>query len=87
VQTLVSQNPGLVLVWPHCNMATYGSRTEPYAEPFSFVVSSQDTGLLRALNDFIASNKVPYKGTAIPNLGCEAPPWTLAPPANPACQQ
>jgi len=87
VQTLVSQFPGLSLVWPHCNMTTYGNQTRPYAEPFSFVVSSKAPGLLQALNKFIEGRSIPYAGSAVPVLGCEAPPWTSAPPADPACRQ
>ncbi|MGK9237273.1 transporter substrate-binding domain-containing protein [Inquilinus limosus] len=87
VQVLVSQIPGLSLVWPHCNMTTYGGQIRPYAEPFSFVVSSKSPGLIQALNKFIESKSTPYAGSATPDLGCEAPPWTLDPPSNPACHQ
>lgn len=86
VQTLVCQTPGLALVWPHCNMGTYRGRIGAYAEPFSFVVNSQDSGLLGALNAFIQGKKTPYAGTAIPDLGCKTPPWTVAPPPA-ACRQ
>jgi hypothetical protein len=54
-----------------------------YAEPFSFVVRTADTGLVKALNCYI--NGHPYAGAPIPVLSpaCEKPPWTPAP--DPSC--
>ncbi len=85
IQVLSDQSSELALTWPHCNMGRYDNRIEPYAEPFSFVVSSRQTGLLRALNQFIEKNNTPYVGTPVPDLGCKAPPWTQVPSTNPAC--
>jgi len=79
VQTLVCQTPGLTAVWPHCNRVGYDPKTktyQEYAEPFSFVVRSDETELLTALNSYIAGKKPAYEGTAIPDLGCKTPPWT-----------
>ena len=72
----------LATVWPHCNMASDGNG---YAEPFSFVVRSADSGLLKALNCYINSH--PYPGAPIPVLSpnCTKPPWT--PDPDPACSQ
>ncbi len=69
----------LATVWAHCNM---GSDFQAYAEPFSFVVRAESTGLLAALDDYIAKTQAqpaegtPYPGTPIPDLGCPIPPWT-----------
>lgn len=71
----------LATVWPHCNMASNGVG---YAEPFSFVVRSKDTGLLEALNCYISKNE--YEGTPIPVLSppCPTPYWT---PEQKKCSQ
>jgi len=80
IRTLVdTPDQSLTAVWPHCNM---GSDFQAYSEPFSFVVRAESTGLLKALNNYIAMTQSPspayqpYEGTPIPDLGCEAPPWT-----------
>lgn len=86
IQILADRSPELALTWPHCNMGSYNNRIEPYAEPFSFVVSSGHPGLVRALNVFIGKNDTPYAGTPAPELGCKAPPWTQVPSTNPACE-
>lgn len=95
VQGLACASPGqgdcsygeqtLATVWPHCNMASDGNG---YAEPFSFVVRTADTGLLKALNCFIQdTDKNPYPGSPIPVLSpdCPAPPWTPPFKPDPAC--
>jgi len=71
VQSLVCSqaNQALATVWPHCNVA---SDSNAYAEPFSFVVSHADTGLLQALNCFIQNDKT-YEGTPIPAFSCPNP--------------
>lgn len=83
VQYLAGRFPGLVLAWPHCNMTSYDGQIAPYSEPFSFVVSSDRPGVLRALNAFIERGDVPYAGAPIPKLGCKAPPeHGFQPPAH-----
>ncbi|HEX2645397.1 MAG TPA: transporter substrate-binding domain-containing protein [Thermoanaerobaculia bacterium] len=75
----------LATVWPHCNMAGDGIG---YAEPFSFVVRAEDTGLAKALNCFIQDQKnYPYAGTPIPVLSpqCPTPPWTPPFTPDPTC--
>lgn len=59
IETLVQQNPGLELAWVHCTMLSDGSVS---SEPFGFVVRTDSTGLLTALNDYIDNPKVPYEG-------------------------
>jgi hypothetical protein len=66
---------GLTVVWPHCNMTEIAKgEFKPYAEPFSFVVRAESTGLLTALNAYIPKHK--YEGTPNPpSVKCEPPPW------------
>jgi len=53
------QGSGLAPVWQHCNML---SGTRQTREPFSFVVRPASTGLLAALNTYIANPAKPYGG-------------------------
>jgi hypothetical protein len=72
----------LATVWPHCNMAVNEKRAyQPYAEPFSFVVAAADTGLWKALNDYIDKHLDEYEGTPIPipDPPCDDPWWTPKP--------
>lgn len=87
IQTLADRSPTLALTWPHCNMTSHDGRIEPYAEPFSFVVSSAQPGLVRALNAFIDGNRIPYAGTPAPKLGCKSPPWAQTSPSHPVCRR
>lgn len=59
IETLVQQYPDLALAWEHCIMLRDGSIS---SEPFGFVVRSDSTGLLTALNDYIAEPREPYPG-------------------------
>ena len=59
VQYLASQLGGLAVAWPHCNMLADGAEV---AEPFSFVVRSASSGVLDALNRYIADPVRPYGG-------------------------
>lgn len=59
VETLVEQNPGLELAWQHCIMLADGTIS---SEPFGFVVRSDSSGLLAALNTYIAEPRQPYQG-------------------------
>jgi membrane-bound lytic murein transglycosylase MltF len=59
VELLAKRLPGLEVAWPHCNMLADGTNTQ---ESFSFVVRSESTGLLDALNGFIASPDAKYQG-------------------------
>lgn len=83
VQHLARRFPGLAPAWPHCNMTAYEGRIAPYAERFSFVVSSESTGLLQALDAFIDGNGPSYAAGSGPELGCEAAPWTQGRAAGP----
>ena len=59
IETLVQQYPDLELAWEHCIMLSDGSIS---SEPFGFVVRSDSTGLLAALNNYINNPKEPYEG-------------------------
>jgi ABC-type amino acid transport substrate-binding protein len=65
----------LAVVWPHCNMMPDGQQV---TEPFSFVVSPDNSTLLQALDQYIeASKKNPqtaYPGTLPPDLPCKPAP-------------
>jgi hypothetical protein len=66
---------GLTVVWPHCNMTEVAKgEFKPYAEPFSFVVRTESTGLTAVLNAYIPGHK--YEGTPNPpSVKCVSPPW------------
>lgn len=55
---------GLEVAWPHCLMLPDGQLSQ---EPFSFVVRTASTGLLEALNAYIAHPPQPYPGGAGPD--------------------
>ena len=59
IEELIDQHPGLELAWEHCIMLGDGTVS---SEPFGFVVRSDSTGLLAALNQYIADPSVPYQG-------------------------
>jgi ABC-type amino acid transport substrate-binding protein len=59
IEALIDQHPGLELAWEHCIMLRDGTVS---SEPFGFVVRSDSTGLLAALNQYIADPSVPYQG-------------------------
>jgi hypothetical protein len=63
VEYLVAKFGGMKVVWPHCLMMPDGTLA---GEPFSFVVRAQSTGLIAALNAFIAHPSRPYAGGAGP---------------------
>lgn len=56
VQYLVSTLGGLAATWPHPIMQSDGAEV---SEPFSFVVRTLDTGLVEALDRFIATTPYP----------------------------
>lgn len=58
---------GLAVAWPHCNMLADGTGVQ---EPFSFVVRSESSGLLDALNGYIASPDAKYEGASEAVTGC-----------------
>lgn len=59
VELLAQRLQGLEVAWPHCNMLADGT---PAQESFSFVVRRDSTGLIDALNEFIASPGARYQG-------------------------
>jgi hypothetical protein len=67
LKALAERLDGLAVVWPHCNMLADGTGAQ---EPFSFVVRSESSGLLDALNGFIASPDAKYEGASEGVTGC-----------------
>ena len=66
VLALAPKGSGLKVTWTHCNMVEASPNVfQEYAEPFSFVVRSADTGLPAALDRYI-SPQHPYPGTPNP---------------------
>ena len=65
MQYLTAELGGLVVAWPHCIMLADGSEV---SEPFSFVVRAADTGLVGALDRFIAAT--PYPGSSESDPAC-----------------
>lgn len=70
VQYLTGTTPGLKLAWVHCLMLPDG-REVP--EPFSFVARAASTGLLKAINAYIADPRAPYSGGPGTDLPCPPP--------------
>jgi len=54
---LVARYPGLAIAWAHPMMAADGSEK---SETYSYVVLKADTGLIEALNAYIAENRGTY---------------------------
>jgi hypothetical protein len=71
VQYLASQLGGLAVAWPHCNMLADGSEVN---EPFSFVVRTDSSGVLDALNGFISNRVPPYEGRDETDPQCSPEP-------------
>ncbi len=67
VQYLESHLGGLAVAWPHCNMLADGSEAD---EPFSFVVRKDSSGVVDALNRFIANPANHYAGKAETDPQC-----------------
>ncbi|HEX4960432.1 MAG TPA: transporter substrate-binding domain-containing protein [Thermoanaerobaculia bacterium] len=71
IQYLVEKLGGgkaLAVAWTHCNTQRVNGKCQPVSEPFSFVVRHASTGLLEALNRYIASQS--YPGKAPDELDC-----------------
>jgi ABC-type amino acid transport substrate-binding protein len=68
IETLARDFPGLQLAWEHCLMLPDGTIS---SEPFGFVVRTASSGLLPALNSFIADSGVAYPGG--PGSGRDCP--------------
>lgn len=73
VELLAKRLAGLEVAWPHCNMLADGTDAQ---ESFSFVVRRESTGLLDALNDFIASPGAKYQGKPETDPDCVPLPPT-----------
>ncbi len=67
VQYLTGQVPGLKLAWEHCLMLSDGQQVP---EPFSFVARTASTGLVEAINSYVAHPTQPYQGGAGADIPC-----------------
>jgi ABC-type amino acid transport substrate-binding protein len=71
IQYLIEKlGAGLAVAWVHCNEQEDCTET---TEPFSFVVRHVSTGLLEALNAFIANPENKYPGPSDTGLKCCPP--------------
>lgn len=61
IQYLARTLGGLSVAWTHCNTEKVQNDCKQVDEPFSFVVRHASTGLLEALNDYIANQNYPGK--------------------------
>jgi ABC-type amino acid transport substrate-binding protein len=77
VQDLAKRLGKLTAVWEHCNTTADG---EQVPEPFSFVVRAESTGVLGALNDYIATNGKDYE-VPLPNPDIDCVTAPGPPPA------
>lgn len=80
VQDQARRLGGLEVVWTHCNTVENGTQITPVDEPFSFVVRAASSGVLAALDQYIAQPTVPYEGQPAPDLHC-----ATAPPPETSC--
>ncbi|MGI9126100.1 MAG: substrate-binding periplasmic protein [Mycobacterium sp.] len=69
VESILRQYPGLAAKLTHCLMLPGGVLS---AEHFGFVVRAASTGLLEALNGYIAAPGLPYPGGPGSGLDCPA---------------
>ncbi len=67
IDTLAASIPGIEVTWIHCMMLPDGTES---SEPFAFTVRSGSTGVMEALNAFIAALTTAYAGGLGSGLDC-----------------